>query len=380
MHAWLLPEYIEDVLPPEAERVECIRRRLLDLFRVHGYELVIPPLIEYLPALLTGSGHDLALKTFTLVDQLSGRAMGLRADITPQAARIDAHLLNRAGVVRLCYAGSVLHTLPTGQPRNREPLQIGAELFGHAGLESDVEIQRLMLRALRSLGIERVHLDLGHVAIFRSLVAAASVPQELESALFQALQGKDAGTLEYLTRAFPAALRAAFAALPTLYGGEEVLDAAARALPDSAAIRAALQDLRTLARHTRGEGVDVCFDLAELRGYHYHSGAVFAVYTQEHAHAVALGGRYDDVGEVFGRRRPATGFSMDLRVLAGLTRMEAPMPPIHAPALDEPALLARIEELRAAGEAVALDLGGEEIRQGARRLVFKDGDWRVESA
>lgn len=380
MRAWLLPEYIEDVLPPEALRIEHIRRDLLDLFRLHGYELVIPPLLEYLPSLLTGTGHDMALKTFTLVDQLTGRPMGLRADITPQAARIDAHLLNRSGVVRLCYAGSVVHTLPNGQTRNREPLQIGAELFGHAGLESDVEIQQLMLKALRMLGIDRVHLDLGHVAIFRRLIAAAGTSDELENALFQALQSKDGTALEELTQDFSPHLRAAFTALPELYGGEEVLDQAARVLPDDAGIRAALEDLRVLAQRTRSAEVDVCFDLAELRGYHYHSGAVFAVYTQERSHAVALGGRYDDVGQIFGRPRPATGFSMDLRVLSGLARMEAASSPIHAPALEDPSLQASIEALRAAGEIVAVDLAGQEIREGVRRIVLKDGRWQVESA
>ncbi len=219
MHKWLLPEYIEDILPAEAARVERLRRRILDLFFSHGYELVIPPMLEYLDSLLTGTGHDLDLRTFKLVDQLSGRLLGLRADITPQVTRIDAHLLNRQGVTRLCYSGTVLHTQPSGLLRTREPLQIGAELYGHAGLESDIEIQTLMLRALQTAGLKGIHLDLGHVSVFRALVTRASVAPEREAELFRVLQAKDVPALRELSTGLDAGTREALLLLPQLYGG-----------------------------------------------------------------------------------------------------------------------------------------------------------------
>src|SRR5512145_2518468 len=231
MRRWLLPEYIEDILPAEAQRIEALRRRILDLFRVHGYELVMPPLLEYLESLLTGTGHDLDLKTFKLVDQLSGRLLGVRADITPQTARIDAHLLNRAGIARLCYAGSVLHALPSGMMHTREPLQIGAELYGHAGVESDVEIQSLMVGALRVAGVSELRVDLGHVGVFRALMTRFGVPAELESELFQVLQIKDISTLRELARGLDTQLAAALLLLPRLYGGAQVLEEARRRLP-----------------------------------------------------------------------------------------------------------------------------------------------------
>jgi len=231
MHKWLLPEYIEDILPAEAARVERLRRRILDLFFSHGYELVIPPMLEYLDSLLTGTGHDLDLRTFKLVDQLSGRLLGLRADITPQVTRIDAHLLNRQGVTRLCYSGTVLHTQPSGLLRTREPLQIGAELYGHAGLESDIEIQTLMLRALQIAGLKGIHLDLGHVSVFRALVTRASVAPEREAELFRVLQAKDVPALRELSTGLDAGTREALLLLPQLYGGPEVLATARQRLP-----------------------------------------------------------------------------------------------------------------------------------------------------
>src|SRR5689334_22781414 len=247
MRTWVLPEYIEDILPPEAARIERLRRDILDLLRVHGYELVMPPLLEYLESLLTGTGHDLDLQTFKLVDRLSGRMLGVRADITPQVARIDAHLLNRGGVTRLCYAGSVLHTLPNGTNRTREPLQIGAELYGHAGIESDVEIQRLMMRALELAGVRDAYLDIGHVAIFRSLVRHGRIAGELEAELFGVIQAKDLPAVRELTRSVPRRIRDALAALPELYGGPEVLAEAARRLPAIDEVRRALRDLKSLS-------------------------------------------------------------------------------------------------------------------------------------
>jgi ATP phosphoribosyltransferase regulatory subunit len=310
---WLLPEYVEDILPAEAARIERLRRAILDLFAAAGYELVMPPLLEYMDSLLTGTGHDLDVRTFKVVDQISGRMMGLRADITPQVARIDAHLLNRKGVTRLCYCGSVLHTRPAGPGATREPIQIGAEVYGHAGVASDLEVQRLLCRALALARARKVRLDIGHVAVFRGIVRDARVGPEREAELFEALQRKDLPALGGLTRALPARTRAALLLLPELYGGAEVLRVAARRLPALPAVRRALATLRALARACP---VPASFDLAELRGYHYHSGAVFDAYCEGVAGAVARGGRYDEVGKAFGRARPATGFSIDLRSLA----------------------------------------------------------------
>jgi len=382
MQTWLLPEYIEDILPPEARRIESLRRRLLDLFHVHGYQQVIPPMLEYLPSLMSGTGHDMDLKTFKVVDQLSGRMMGLRADITPQAARVDAHLLNRQGVVRLCYAGSVLHALPEGMMQTREPLQIGAELFGHAGLESDIEIQQLMLKALQSIGVGNVHLDIGHVGIFQALMERGGVAAELEAALFQALQGKDVPTLAELAQGLDDITRAAVLQLPQLYGGMEVLERAQKDLPDYPEIQHALADLRSIGARVAGMVGNYAFDLAELRGYHYHSGVVFAAYLPGQAHAVAKGGRYDEVGLTFGRARPATGFSMDLRVLCGALGPAAAAPAVLAPYVEDAALQEKIEALRSQGEVVVVDLPGHEDSRDElncnRRLVHHDGQWQIE--
>jgi len=310
---WLLPEYIEDILPAEAARIERLRRAILDLFAAARYELVMPPLIEYVDSLLTGTGHDLDVRTFKVVDQLSGRMMGLRADITPQVARIDAHLLNRKGVTRLCYCGSVLHTRPAGPAATREPIQIGAEIYGHAGVESDLEVQRLLCRALALARVKKLRLDIGHVAVFRAIVHAAKAGAALEAELFAALQKKDLPALRGLTRGLDARSRAALLLLPELYGGAEVLALADKKLPAIAPVKRALATLRALAKACP---VPASFDLAELRGYHYHSGVVFDAYCEGVAGAVARGGRYDEVGKAFGRARPATGFSIDLRSLA----------------------------------------------------------------
>lgn len=383
MRTWLLPEYIEDILPAEALRIERLRRSVLDLFAVHGYQLVMPPLLEYVESLLTGTGHDLDLRTFKLVDQLSGRMLGVRADITPQVARIDAHLLNRKGVTRLCYAGSVLHTLPSGMNRTREPLQIGAEIYGHSGIESDIEIQRLMMKALEIARIRNVFLDLGHVAVFRGLVKRATVAPGLESDLFRATQAKDVPELRNLTRKLDHKTREALAMLPELYGGAEVLALARRKLPAYPEIRAALRDLNALSDQLRDVARIRCFDLAELRGYHYHSGAVFAAYADGWPNALALGGRYDEVGKAFGRARPATGFSMDLRELAEANPHGPLRGGILAPyAPREAALRRRVEALRARGEVVVVDLpghAGSRKELGCdRKLVRRAGKWVVE--
>ncbi len=314
MAAWLLPENVEDVLPPQAWRMEDMRRALLDLFRSRGYQLVIPPLMEYVDSLLTGVGADLDLKTFKLVDRLSGRLMGVRADITPQVARIDAHLLAANAVNRLCYAGSVLHTQSDGFHRSREPIQIGAELYGEAGAEADLEILTLMLQGLSACGVNSLQLDIGHVGVYRALAQEAGLSGEVEHQLFGALQSKDRSAVTVLTAGLSAALREAFAALPVLYGDRSVLAEARMRLPQLPAVQAALDTLDAL---DQGLGkTDVAYDLAELRGYGYHSGVVFAAYAGGRSHAIAQGGRYDEVGRVFGRARPATGFSLDLRELA----------------------------------------------------------------
>ena len=381
LHNWLLPEHVEDLLPAEAKRVEALRRVLLDLFRVHGYELVMPPMLEYLESLLTGTGHDLDLRTFKLVDQLSGRMVGLRADITPQVARIDAHLLNREGVTRLCYCATVLHALPADLGRTREPLQIGAELYGHAGVESDIEIQRLMLDALSAAGIRDLHLDLGHVGLFRALVTRAQLHADLESELFQALQRKDVPWLKSLTADLPAEARNAILALPRLYGEPAVLDEARAALPAWPEVLQCLEQLRTIVAALQSRVDTLLVDLAELRGYHYHSGVVFAAYVAGSANAVGRGGRYDEVGKAFGRARPATGFSMDLRELAALAPAPASRGAILAPWSDAAALAAEIDRLRAAGEVVIVDLPGHAQARGElgcdRVLEQHDGKWQV---
>jgi ATP phosphoribosyltransferase regulatory subunit len=315
---WVLPEYLEDILPAEARRIESLRRKILDLFFDKGYELVMPPMLEYVDSLLTGTGHDLELRTFKVVDQLSGRMMGLRADITPQVARIDAHLLNRKGVTRLCYCGSVLHTRPAAPGATREPIQIGAEMYGEAGVEADVEMLEILCRALELGGVKKGRVDIGHVAVFRALAHDADVHGEREAALFEALQRKDLPEIRNLGKSLKAKTRDALLLLPSLYGGAEVLDEAEKKLPALPEIKRALVTLRKLAKACK---FPASFDLAELRGYHYHSGVVFDAYCEGKGAAsfpVARGGRYDEVGKAFGRARPATGFSIDLRTLASL--------------------------------------------------------------
>lgn len=381
MRNWLLPEYIEDVLPAEAARIERLRRCLLDLFRVHGYQFVIPPLLEYMESLITGVGHDLDLATFKVVDQLSGRLMGVRADTTPQAARIDAHMLNNQGVSRLCYAGSVLRTKPDGLAQTREPLQLGAELFGHAGVESDIEIQGLMVKALQAAGVMSLHIDCSHVGIFGSLVSQSKISKPLEQALYAALQSKDKSEVSSLAANLDKPARDALLGLTELNGDISVLDEAEKRLPAIPAIQQALKDLRVAATSLRLLDVDVCFDLAELRGYHYHSGMVFAAYAQGYAGPLALGGRYDEVGSVFGRARPATGFSLDLRgVVTALTPAELDKA-IFAPAAVDADLAAKIEELRAAGQVVIQELPGHETHRNElncdRKLVKQGTIWQV---
>jgi ATP phosphoribosyltransferase regulatory subunit len=385
---WLLPEGIEEILPAEARRLERMRRRLLDLFAGWGYELVMPPLIEYLESLLTGSSRDLDLQTFKLTDQLTGRLMGVRPDMTPQAARIDAHYLKRRAPVRLCYLGPVLHTRPDEFGGSREPLQFGAELFGHAGPESDAEILSLMIATLNLAGIPDPHIDLGHVGVFRGLVAPAEFDPEIEARIFDALQRKARPELEALLAAgdLAAEARQQLLALLDMCGDAAVLtQARARYRSAPAAVQRALDELETVAhRVAKQPGVPVLhFDLAELSGYHYYTGVVFSAFVPGHGRAIAKGGRYNGIGRAFGRDRAATGFGADLRQwLKLVTSVETPLAGILAPALDDPALLAEIARLRAAGERVVADLPGSDAKPADwgcdRTLVNKGGRWVVE--
>ena len=387
MHNWALPEYIEDILPAEALRIEVMRRRILDCLLVHGYQLVGPPMLEFVESLITGSGGDMNLHMFKVVDQLSGRMMGLRADITPQAARIDAHLLNCNGITRLCYAGSVLHTVPSGLTSTREPLQIGAEIFGHAGLESDLEIHRLMLQSLAISGIDKIHLDLGHVAVFRGLVKGAEIPAALEAELFSALQAKDVSGLKELCTGLGKCIdknaRQALMLLPKLYGDKKVLAQARKFLPDYPEIKKALDELEIVAAELKLVVDTLTFDLSDLRGYHYHSGIVFAAYADGYPSAVALGGRYDEIGKAFGRARPATGFSMDLRELSRMIKTHDPCPKrILAPyRKNDKGLEKRIEQLRIKNQIVVVELpkhGGDRNTFNCdRKLVLQNKVWKV---
>ncbi|CAM5784858.1 ATP phosphoribosyltransferase regulatory subunit [Ottowia pentelensis] len=361
MSAWLLPDHIADVLPSEARHIEELRRALLDTARGYGYELVIPPLIEHLESLLTGTGEALGLQTFKLVDQLSGRTLGLRADTTPQVARIDAHLLGRGAVTRLCYCGPVLHTRPERPHATREPLQFGAEIYGYAGREADLEVLRLALDCLRAASVQGLNVDLADARIVRALLA--DVSDEAQRAdIHRALASKDASALAEASAALPLAVRQGLQSLVQLYGDAGVLDEAEKALQPLPDVRAALSDLKWLAE--RLEGVRIGFDLADARGWGYYSGMRFSVYAAGAGDALLRGGRYDGVGAVFGhkrdRDRPAVGFSLDLKQLV---RAAAPQPlraAIRAPWGDAPGLSAAVAALRREGETVLRVLPGED--------------------
>ncbi|WP_218240189.1 ATP phosphoribosyltransferase regulatory subunit [Comamonas fluminis] len=381
MSAWVLPDHIADVLPSEARHIEELRRGLLDTARSYGYELVMPPMLEYLESLLTGTGEALALQTSKLIDQLSGRTMGLRADMTQQVARIDAHLLNRSGVTRLCYCGPVVHALPDRPRATREPFQFGAEIYGHEGLEADLEALHLALDCLKGAGVKDVIVDLADVRIVRSLLAGVMVDEQVLRGVHAALASKDATGLSALTANFPEASREGLMALLQLYGGMEVLDKAEKVLERTAGVRDVLSHLRWLVQ--RLDGVKVSFDLADLRGYSYYSGTRFAIYVPGGSDALVRGGRYDEVGAVFGRNRPAAGFSLDIKQLVAVVPERPLKAAIRAPWGDDVQVAAAIAALRQKGETVVCVLPGHESEVDEfhcdRELANVGGQWVVQA-
>jgi ATP phosphoribosyltransferase regulatory subunit len=381
MSAWVLPDHIADVLPHEARHIEDLRRDLLDTARCYGYELVMPPLVEHLESLLTGTGEALDLQTFKLVDQLSGRSLGLRADTTPQAARIDAHLLNRQGVTRLCYCGPVLHTRPDKPHATREPLQFGAEIFGHAGLEADLETLLLALDCLQRSGVRGASVDLAHARIVQVLLADLPLSARALAQIHAALAAKDAPELNELTQNLPTAVRDGLRALVQLYGDSAVLVEAERALKAFPAVQASLSELTWLARQL--SGASVTFDLADLSGYAYYSGVRFSIYAQGASDALVRGGRYDEVGAVFGRKRPAAGFSLDIKALVGAAAQRALRAAVRAAWTPNDEWRAAVAKLRQCGETVVCVLPGHESEVEEfhcdRELVSVGGQWLVQA-
>jgi ATP phosphoribosyltransferase regulatory subunit len=385
VNRWLLPEDIADVLPAKARKVEQLRRSLLDLYRSYGYELVAPPLLEFLDSLLTGTGSDLNLQTFKLVDQLSGRTLGLRADMTPQVARIDAHLLNRTGVTRLCYAGPIAHTRTPIGCTSREELQLGAEIYGHAGWEADLEALSLLLQTLQTAGLKQVYLDLSHAGILTGILADQAVSKEDIETLYGLLQSKDRSSLANWSRNLPQPVGQALMALTELSGpSTEVLVRARKVLPSNALVSDALSLLERLtnAIASMPSAPEVSIDLADLRGYQYHSGMMFTAYVDALSQPIARGGRYDHVGQAFGRARPATGFSIDLLTLAGLSTELEVRSAIVAPWISDAGLNAAIQALRAGGEIVVQLAPGDAALSAEYRLdrvlVEQGGTWKVQ--
>lgn len=381
MNAWLLPEQISDVLPSEAFTVESLRRRLLDEAVAHGYELVIPPALEHVDSLLSGTGQDLELQTFKLVDPLSGRTLGLRADMTPQAARIDAHLLNRKGITRLCYCGSVVHTHAQGVNATREPLQFGVELYGHAGLEADIEVQRLAVQGLRLAGVRRMTLALSDARLVRGILGGMVAGPEHIGQILEALARKDVPRLEQLTLGVQADQRGAILALPDLFGDVSILEQARAVLPDRPLVARALEDLDRLARLHAGPDVDVQIDLADLRGYHYHTGVIFGLFADSEPDALVRGGRYDEIGATFGRPRPATGCTLDLRALARHHPRPAPRLAVMARWSAVPGYSSAVRELRDRGECVIEQPADAELEgltfRCDRELAFDGERWNL---
>ena len=379
MAAWVLPDHIADVLPSEARHIEELRRLCLDTARGFGYELVMPPMLEHLASLMSGNNAGLDLQTFKMVDQLSGRTLGLRIDTTPQVARIDAHLLNRAGVTRLCYCGPVLHTKPLGPYATREPLQLGAEIYGHAGLEADLEILQLTLQCLRASHLASFHIDLSDARILPALLNGQSLSADQTKAITDALTHKDISAMRELTAQLPQALGQALQALVQMYGDLSVLQTARDQFATWPEVLTALDQLAWLASHIDHP---VSIDLADLRGYAYYSGPRFSVFVPESSDALVRGGRYDEVGAVFGRKRPAVGFSLDIKALVGLLPHPQPQAAIRAPWRDDAVLVATIAQLRAQGHTVVCMLPGHDSEvdefECDRELVDTSGGWTVQ--
>jgi len=387
---WILPQGIEEILPEQAAKFEAMRRLLLDLYASWGYELVIPPTIDFMESLLTGTGHDLDLQTFKLVDQLSGRTLGIRADMTPQVARIEAHQLHREVPTRLCYIGTVLRTRPEYIGDSRSPLQVGAELYGHAGVESEVEIIGLMLQTFSSLEVDDIYLDLGNVDIYRGLAKQAGLSVEVEGQLFEMLQRKAATEINCLLESLDieSGMKSMLSGLASLNGGKEVFEKAHLLLADAdTAVKQAIDYLEKTAElmwHRFGN-IKVHFDLSELHGYHYQTGVVFAAFVPQLGQAIARGGRYDDIGRVFGRARAATGFSTDLKILNQLSKKQfAAVDKIFAPMDNDPTLKDTIAALRAEGKIVIEQLPGQEtdatVMGCNRSLCLEDGQWVVKNS
>lgn len=382
---WLLPEGVQELLPPQARRVELLRRRLLDLYQHWGYEQVMPPVLEHLESLLTGVGRDLDLNTVKVTDQISGHTLGVRADITPQVARIDAHRLRESGATRLCYCGSVVHALPAQPLASRNPLQLGAELFGHSGIESDVEVISLMVETMHAVGVRQdLSIDLGHVGVFTGLMEVAQLSVAEKDQYLDILNRKALPELTDFVASLQVeeSVKSSLAALPTLNGGAEVLVKARELFADAPAqVLEAIDYLGQLAQRIalRFPELDQYFDLSELRGYNYHTGIVFAAYTPAFGQAIAKGGRYDEIGRDFGRARPATGFSADLKTLVELSSdVLQTAQQVLAPAEEDSALLAKVSQLRSEGMRVIYALpGAEPASECTAELVLRDGEWVV---
>ncbi len=388
INRWLLPEGIEEILPPKARQIEHLCRELIDLLNSWGYEFVIPPMIEYLESLLTGTGEDLDLKTFKLTDQLSGRMMGFRADMTPQVARIDAHLLKQNVPTRLCYLGSILHTRPAKSGDTRAPLQLGAELYGHSGVASDIEIVKLMISTLKKAGIDKLYLDLGHIGIFRALSRASSCDSEQQTVIFEMLQRKAKAELLtfYKEKKIKDAASLAICDLIDMNGGIDVIKEALKAFSKiDKSINADLKELKTLVKSLTDESnVDIHIDLAELRGYHYHTGMVYTAYVAGKGEGIAFGGRYDDIGEAFGRARPATGFSADIKSLVKYCRQDKAPVRIFAPAKGDEKLEKTISKLRSEGKIIVRELACQKASakqmQCSKYLANEKGKWVIKSS
>ena len=382
MNQWTLPDYVEDMLPDEAVYLESLRRSILDLYQAHGYFYVIPPMLEYIES-LNSNGQDMDLDTFKVVDQLSGRLMGVRADITPQVARIDAHLIHNEEVTRLSYAGSVLRTKPASFLQSREPFQIGAELYGFKGIEADLEIQTLLIKTLNTIGIKTPVFDFNHLDIFTSLIASSNIERDLLDRLYEAMQKKDQSEVKSLTQSLDKKNREALIALVSLYGDVNILKEADKVLPQDKAIKNALQFLNQIDKALKESDIKISYDLSDIRGYQYHNGLVFSVYADQCYSPIALGGRYDNIGASFGRKRPATGFTMDLKNIVTLFPNGKKAKAILAPQGNDAGLQKAIETLRQQGDIVAIDLFGDmnAIQNNCDRILMQDAAkaWKVKA-